>query len=155
MTIWVDADSCPVRIREIVSRAAGKRGVVAKFVANRPIPLPETDSVELEIVPPEEDGADSRIVECAKPGDLIITRDIPLAAKLVEGGLRVLNDRGETFTEENVRERLSIRNFMKDLRASGMYESPTGGFGDREVKAFSAAFDRELTRLLKTARRTS
>jgi len=154
VTIWVDADSCPVRIREIVSRAAKKRGVIAKFVANRPIPLPETASVELEVVPAEEDGADSRIVEGAKPGDLIITRDIPLAAKLVEGGLRVLNDRGETFTEENVRERLSLRNFMKDLRASGLYESPTGGFGEREVKAFSASFDRELTKLLRSTGRT-
>ena len=149
MTIWVDADSCPVRIREIVARAAFKRKLRACFVANRTIPLPRLSCVSLEIVPPGDDGADERIVEAVEPGDFIITRDIPLAARLVEAGYNVLNDRGELYTKENIRERLSIRNFMKDLRASGLYESPAGGFGDREVKAFSAAFDRELTRLLK------
>jgi hypothetical protein len=150
MTIWVDADSCPLRVREIVVRAADRRGVDAVFVANRALPLPKARRVSQVLVPPEEGSADFYITCRVRPGDLVITRDIPLAADVLEKDITVINDRGDLFTRENIRERLSVRNFMKDLRESGLYESPSGGYGEREIRLFSAAFDRELTRLLKT-----
>ncbi len=149
MTVWVDADSCPQRVREIVIRAAARRGVPAVFVANRRIPLPKNGRVSAVVVPKGDDSADLHITDRAAPGDLVITRDIPLAAQLVEKNVRVINDRGDVFTAENIRERLSVRNFMKDLRDAGLYESPSGGFGPREIRLFSDAFDRELTRILK------
>lgn len=97
--------------------------------------------------------ADAFIKEQVGSGDLVITRDIPLAAELVELGPVVINDRGDLYTRENVRERLSIRNFMKELRDAGLYENPTGMFGRKEVKAFAATFDRILTQLEKQSRK--
>jgi uncharacterized protein YaiI (UPF0178 family) len=155
MTVWVDADSCPSRVREIVTRAAARRGVAAIFVANRRIPLPKNKKVSSVVVPAGADSADAHISERAEPGDLVITRDIPLAAELVEKNVRVINDRGDVFTAENIRERLSVRNFMKDLRDSGLFESSSGGFGPREIRLFSDAFDRELTKMLKNSGRTA
>ena len=149
MRVWVDADSCPQRVREIVARAAVRRKVPAVFVANRRLPPPRSGKVASVVVPRVEDAADAHILRNALPGDLVITRDIPLASRLIEKGLRVINDRGDVFTPENIRERLSVRNFMKDLRDAGLYESPSGGFGPREIRLFSDAFDQELTRLLK------
>ncbi len=147
MRVFIDADSCPVRVREIVCRAAKKRNFLAIFTANRQIPLPRNRNVRFILVAQGEGRADAYIKEQVGPGDLVITRDIPLAAELVDLGPVVVNDRGETYTKENVRERLSIRNFMKELREVGLYESPTGGFGRKEVKAFAATFDRILTQL--------
>lgn len=118
-------------------------------MANRRIPPPRSGKVSLVIVPKVEGAADAHIVENGCPGDLVITRDIPLAAQLLDRGLRVINDRGDVFTTENIRERLSVRNFMKGLREAGLYDSPSGGFGLREIRLFSDAFDRELTQLLK------
>jgi hypothetical protein len=147
VTVWVDSDSCPLRVREIVVRAAERREVAAVFVANRAVPLPKSKWVFRVVVAAVEGSADAYIVGQAGLGDLVITRDIPLAAEVCEKNITVINDRGDIFTRENIRERLSVRNFMKDLRDSGLYESPSGGYGDREVRLFSAVFDRELTRL--------
>ncbi|GAB4363861.1 MAG: DUF188 domain-containing protein [Spirochaetales bacterium] len=152
MRVFIDADSCPVRVREIVCNAAKKRNFLAIFTANRPIPLPKNRNVRFIQVEKGEGTADAFIKEHVGAGDLVITRDIPLAAELVEQGPLVINDRGELYTRENVRERLSIRNFMKDLRDVGLYASPMGGFGRKEVKAFAATFDRILTRMEKEAR---
>lgn len=118
----------------------------AVFVANRPIHTPPT--VAFVEVADGPEAADRYLVEHARAGDMAVTRDIPLAAELVDSGLIVLNDRGEVYSEENVAERLSIRNFMKELRAKGVYELSGRGYSNREVHAFAAAFDRELTRRL-------
>ncbi|MCX7786523.1 MAG: DUF188 domain-containing protein [Spirochaetes bacterium] len=147
MRVFIDADSCPVRVREIVCKAAKKRSFLAIFAANRPIPLPKNQNVQFIQVEEGEGKADAFIKEQVGVGDLVITRDIPLAAELVKQGPLVINDRGELYTKENVRERLSIRNFMKELREVGLYESPLGGYGKKEVKAFAATFDRILTQL--------
>ncbi|MDR1626532.1 MAG: DUF188 domain-containing protein [Spirochaetia bacterium] len=147
MTIWVDADSCPVRVREIVAKAALARKIPAVFTANRRIPLKKNAYVSALVVGKTEGSADASILRCAKAGDLVITRDIPLAAELVRQGLCVINDRGNAFSADTVAERLSLRDFMKDLRDQGLYENPEGGFGPREAKLFADAFDRELTRL--------
>ena len=147
MTVWVDADSCPVRVRQIVAKAARARKIPSIFVANRKIPVQKNFLTKAVIVKKTEGSADAYICEKAGEGDLVITRDIPLAAELVRKGITAINDRGDTFTAETIGERLSLRNFMKDLRETGLYESPQGTFGAREVQQFSNAFDRELTRL--------
>ena len=149
MKILVDADSCPPQIREIVARAAARLRVQAVFVANRRIPFPGNDYVSGVIVPAGEGRADRSIREKTDPGDLVVTRDIPLAALLVEAGAVVINDRGTVYTAENVRERLSLRDFSLELIKSGVQVERKDRFGRKEVQAFAAAFDRELTKALR------
>ena len=151
MKIYVDADSCPQAVREIIGRAAVRRGVAAVFAANHSIPIPEDDLITMVIVEKGEGMADLFIVGSAQENDLVITRDIPLAADLVEKKVVVINDRGDIFTPENIRERLSLRDLMKDFRESGIMTENHRSFGRRETRAFAAAFDRELTRLLKNS----
>jgi hypothetical protein len=107
---------------------------------------PDIDFVQ---VSSGEGSADQYILAHVEPADIAITRDIPLAAELVERGVIVLNDRGNVYTGENVRERLSIRDFMAELRGGGVYESSGRTYSSREVRAFANAFDRELTRRLR------
>jgi hypothetical protein len=147
LRIWVDADSCPRPVREIIQRAVERTGVEAIFVANREIP--GVDSEHLVVVGREEGAADAHIVEHSGQRDLVVTRDIPLAKELVDRGNTVLNDRGEIFSPENVGERLSIRNFMYHLRKSGLLYSTERTYGRRELQAFANSFDKELTRLLR------
>lgn len=145
--IWVDADSCPRQVRDIVQRAAERTGLDVVFVANREVPGIGSD--HLVVVGKEEGAADAHIVGHSDPRDIIVTRDIPLAKELVDRGNTVLNDRGEVFTPENVGERLSIRNFMYHLRRSGLLSPTERSFGQREVQSFANSFDKELTRLLR------
>ena len=144
--IWVDADSCPRRAREIIARAAERCGVRAYYLANREIPLPACELVRMVVVSGEPEAVDGRIVADAPADALVVTRDIPLAAQLVDRGLVVLNDRGEVFSAENVGERLSIRNFSRELREAGLYRAAGGGYDNRAVQAFANALDRELRR---------
>lgn len=150
MRIWVDADSCPARVREIICKAADRRGISALFVANRIIPLPRGPHIEAIVVPAEDQRADEFLTAQATAGDVAITRDIPLAAELVARGAVVLNDRGELYSEENVRERLSIRDHMYQLRTNGIQTPETDRFGRRHIQQFANALDRTLTRLLKS-----
>lgn len=147
MRIWVDADSCPRPVREIVARAAERRAIDALFVANRALPDELPERVSLVCVERGEGKADDYIRSNGAPGDLAITRDIPLAASLVERGLAVVNDRGDLYTRENVRERLSIRDFMYELRNNGLVSDRDSRYGRQEAKRFADALDRELTRL--------
>jgi uncharacterized protein YaiI (UPF0178 family) len=101
----------------------------------------------MEICPPGEDSADDRIVELARPGDLVLTRDIPLAERLVEKGVGVLDDRGRTYSKENIREFRSLRDFMVGLAENSLGKERTANYGKRELKAFADSFDRELGKL--------
>lgn len=150
MKIWVDADSCPRPVREIIVRAAERTGVEALFVANRPVPGIE-EGAGLVVVGKDEGAADDYIFDHSTVGDLVVTRDIPLAKRLVDRGTTVVNDRGDLFTAENVGERLSVRNFMYQLRSSGLLIPTERSFGAKETQAFANAFDRELTRLLRNS----
>ena len=149
MKIYVDADSCPQPVREIIARAAVKRGIETEFAANRKIPVPEHELLKMIVVEKGEGVADRYIIDSIEAGDLVVTRDIPLAAELIERRAVVINDRGDQFTPENIRERLSIRDIMKDFRDIGIMPEKESTFGRRETQAFAAAFDRELTKLLK------
>ena len=154
MKILVDSDSCPRPARESVVRASKRTGITAIFAANRPIPGIDGPSVRMELCPPGEGAADDRIVELAEQGDLVVTRDIPLAARLVERSIRVIDDRGTVYTRENIRERLSLRDFMVGLADSGLGAPRMNTYGNRELKAFADGFDRELTKLTREARET-
>ncbi len=149
MKIYIDADSCPQSVREIIARAAVRRGVNAVYVANHNIPIPEDRLLSMVIVEKGEGVADRYIIDQSETCDLAVTRDIPLAAELVEKGLTVINDRGDHFTTENIRERLSIRDLMKGFRESGIMPDGERSFGPKEVQKFAAVFDRELTKILK------
>ncbi|MDR2618985.1 MAG: DUF188 domain-containing protein, partial [Treponema sp.] len=128
MKILVDADSCPKQARELILRFSARTGVQAVFAANRPIPG-ITGEGSMEICPAGEGSADDRIVELARPGDMAVTRDIPLAERLVGAGILVLDDRGSIFTAENIRERRSLRDFMVGLAENGLDAERASSYG--------------------------
>jgi uncharacterized protein YaiI (UPF0178 family) len=150
MEIWVDADACPVVIREILFRAAERTGVTMTLVANKPVRLPAAaQNVRFVQVPAGFDAADKRIVELMAAGDLVITADVPLAAAAIEKGGVALNPRGELYTSENVRERLSVRNFLDELRGSGVNTGGPPALSQRERQMFANQLDRLLARRAK------
>lgn len=149
MKIWVDADSCPIRIREIICKASYRINCPAIFAANRPIPLPKLKTVTMIITENSEQAADIYITENAEPCDLAITRDIPLAKNLIDKGVVVINDRGTHFTQDNINTFLSARNFMYELQANGLQLEKTNTFGKKEIQKFSHLLDSLLTKLTK------
>ncbi len=149
MKIWVDADACPVVVKEILFRAAERTGVKVTLVANQPIRIPASRHIEFVQVSPGFDVADNEIVKRAGSGDLVITADIPLAAEVMENSVHALSPRGELYSTETIRQRLNMRDFMDTLRGSGIY---TGGppaltKGDRQ--SFANHLDKMLTRYAK------
>ncbi len=149
MRIWVDADAAPNDVKEIVARAADRLEVTAIYVANaRLYTPPGNDHVESIRVGGGPDAADDHIAEEAVAGDVAITADIPLAARLVEKGVHTLDPRGDEYTAGNIGERLSIRDFMDGLRSSGVETGGPSSWGRKEKQAFASAFDRLLTRVV-------
>lgn len=151
MQIWVDADACPVVIRDILFRAAERTGVAMTLVANKPVRIPAAQNVRFVQVPPGFDAADKRIVELMAAADLVITADVPLAAAAIEKGGVALNPRGELYTSENVRERLSVRNFLDELRGSGVNTGGPPALSQRERQMFANQLDRLLARQARSA----
>ena len=149
MKILVDADSCPREARELALRRAAKLGLRTIFAANRQIP--GASGAEMEICPTKENSADDRIVELAESGDLAITRDVPLAKRLIEKQVTVIYDRGRLFTRDNINELLSMRNFMVGLADNGLGIERIAGYGKRELKTFADSLDKVLTQSLKSA----
>lgn len=148
MQILVDADSCPKAAREMVLRFSARLGIKSVFAANRPIPG-LTEPAIMELCPSGEGEADRRIVELAEPGDLVLTRDLPLAELLVDAGISVLDDRGSRFTKENIRERRSIRDFVVGLAENGLDFERTSSYGKKELFSLANSLDRELSRLTR------
>ena len=147
MHIWVDADACPGVIKDILYRAAERVCVPLTLVANQPLYTPRSPYINSIRVGAGFDVADHRIVELAVPGDLVVTADIPLAALLVDRGVQALNPRGELYTEDNVAERLAMRNLMDELRSAGMQTGGPPVFGPRDRQAFANQLDQLLSRL--------
>ncbi|MCL2809016.1 MAG: DUF188 domain-containing protein [Treponema sp.] len=145
MKILVDADSCPKAARELVLRRAEKLGIKVIFAANRPIPI--TESAVMEICSSHENSADDRIVELAEENDIAITRDVPLAKRLVEKKVYVIDDRGRVFTSNNINELLSLRNFTVGLAENGMEIVRISNYNKKDFKTFADSFDRLLTKL--------
>jgi len=148
-TIRVDADSCPVKVREMIVRFADRLKITAVFTANRIIPLPPSSYVRMEVSENLPDAADNSIVLQCQSDDIVITRDIPLAQRLVDMGITVLNDRGIIYTAENIRERLSLRNFNLELYERGIAGEKTEHFGKKELNLFANSFDKVLQKKLK------
>jgi uncharacterized protein YaiI (UPF0178 family) len=144
MQIWVDADACPRAIKEILFRAAERRQVSMILVANTLLPVPPSRFIRALRVPRGFDVADRTIADMLEPGDLVVTADIPLAAAVIARGGRALDPRGVLYTEDNVNERLAVRNLMDHLRATGV---ETGGPAPWKP-ADSHAFANQLDRLL-------
>ncbi len=145
MKIWVDADACPKPIKEILFRAAKRLKTTVTLVANKRLRIPDSSHIETIQVPGGFDVADDYIVEHLKEGDLAITADIPLAAKAIEKGGYALNPNGEFYSEANVKERLAIRNFMDELRSSGVDTGGPAAFSHKDRLAFANQLDRFLT----------
>lgn len=149
-TLWIDADAAPVDVKDIVARAALRLELPAVLVANQRLQTPANNPfVSAVRVAGGPDVADDHIADEASPGDLAVTADIPLAARLVDKGVVTLDPRGEEYTRENIGERLSIRDFMDGLRSTGVETGGPSAWGRKERQAFAAAFDRALTRLLR------
>jgi uncharacterized protein YaiI (UPF0178 family) len=146
MIIWVDADACPVVIKDILFRAAERTATRVTLVANRAMRVPASRHVNFIQVAAGFDVADNEIVRRVATGDLVITGDIPLAAEVIEKGAHALNPRGELYSEDNIRARLNMRDFMDTLRASGVDTGGPSAPGQAERKAFADQLDRLLAR---------
>lgn len=147
--VWVDGDSCPRELRDFLLRSADKRGFDLIFVGNRPLGIKEEGRVGVVRVAKGEGMADTYILEHIDPGtDLVVTRDIPLAAELVERGVAVLNDRGTVYEQENVHARLRERDLKAELRGQGLIQEGRRTYGPKEIRAFAAAFDRMIVKKL-------
>ena len=147
MKIWVDADACPVVVKEILYRAAERTGVELTLVANQALRTPSSLNINSVQVRQGFDVADDKIVKRSEPGDLVITSDIPLAAEVIEKGGHALSPRGEMHTKENIGARLNIRDFLDTMRSSGVEMS--GGpaaFSQRDKQEFANQLDRFLTK---------
>lgn len=150
MKIWIDADAAPREMKEVVFRAARRLGIETVLVANQHLQTPAGNPLVTAVwVDGGADVADQHIVANAVPGDLVVTQDIPLAALLVPNGVAVLDPRGDEHTRETVGERLSIRDFMENLRGAGVVTGGPRPYDARAKKAFASALDRVLTRLQK------
>ena len=146
MKIWVDADACPVVIKDILFRAAARTGVQLTLVANQPVRIPPSRCIKFLQVASGFDVADDEIVKRLGAGDLVITSDIPLAADVIEKGGYALSPRGELYSTENIRARLNIRDFMDTLRASGINTGGPPALSKSDRKSFADHLDSLLAR---------
>lgn len=147
--IWVDADACPVVIKEILFRAAERTKIETILVANKLLRVPPSPYIRALQVPAGFDVADNKIVQDLAAGDLVITADIPLAAQVIAKGGHALNPRGEFYSTANIQERLAMRNFMEELRGSGVDISGPASFSQSDRQTFAGELDRFLMRQTK------
>lgn len=148
MKIWVDADACPVVIKEILFRAAERTGVEIILVANHKIHIPKSKNIKFIQVASGFDNADNEIVQRLSANDLVITSDIPLASDAIDKGAHALSVRGEMFTSENIKSLLNMRDFMDTMRASGVNTSGPSALSQADRKSFADKLDRILTKYL-------
>jgi len=146
MKIFVDADACPNVIKEILYRAVERVKISMVLVANQYIKTPSSPYISSIVVPQGFDVADEKIVELVMPGDLVITADIPLADFVVTKGAFALNPRGYLYTEDNIKQRLTMRNFMEELRSGGVDTGGPSSFSQKDRKAFANQLDKFLTK---------
>ncbi|MDG2174750.1 MAG: YaiI/YqxD family protein [Gammaproteobacteria bacterium] len=144
MNIWVDADACPVVIKEILFKAARRTKVQLTLVANQSMQTPPDKNIISIQVPQGFDVADDEIVKLVEEGDLVITADIPLAAEVIEKGGQALSPRGELFTPNNIKGRLTMRDFMDTMRSSGVHTGGPPPLNKQDRQAFANHLDRLL-----------
>jgi uncharacterized protein YaiI (UPF0178 family) len=146
MKIWIDGDACPVVIKEILFKAAQRTSTELTLVANRPVRIPRSSCISFQQVPAGADVADNEIIRQLTANDLVITADIPLAAKVIEKNGHAIDPRGELYTTENINSRLSMRDFMDSLRSSGIETGGPPPLSKGSHQAFANQLDRFLTR---------
>ena len=146
MEIWVDADACPVVIKEILFRAAQRTGVQLTLVANQAMYVPKFPSIRMIQVPSGFDVADNEIVKRCIAGDLVVTSDLPLAAEVIEKGGRALSPRGELYSADDIRARVNMRDFMDTLRASGIDTGGPPALSQSDRQLFASHLDTLLAR---------
>lgn len=146
MKIWIDADACPKPIKELLYRVAERKKILLTLVANKVLGYPVSLWIRSIKVSAGADVADQEIIRLLEPGDLVVTADIPLAAETISQGGHALDPRGDFFSEENIRERLSVRNFMDDLRSNGVETGGPPAYGAKDKQKFANELDRFLAR---------
>lgn len=149
MKIWIDADACPVVIKEIIFRAAERTHTEVTLVANQYIKTPPSKLINSIQVPAGFDVADNEIVKRALAGDLVITSDIPLADEVIDKGCQALSPRGELFTKSNIKSRLNMRDFLETLRSSGVHTGGPASLNQSDRKLFADQLDRWLAKKAK------
>ncbi len=142
--IWVDADACPVVIKEVLYRAAERTKTVVTFVANQSLRVPASEYLRTLRVAAGFDVADNEIVKRVAKGELVITSDIPLAAEVLDKGGEALNPRGERYSRETIRQRLVMRDFMETLRASGIPSGGPAALNQKDRQLFANELDKWL-----------
>ena len=155
MRIWVDADACPKVIKEILFRVAERETIFMTLVANQPLTIPRSNNISSLRVASGFDVADNEIVKRLSAGDLVITADIPLAALVIAKGGFALNPRGELYSADNIRERLSMRDFMDSLRATGVETGGPALFSQKDKQTFANQLDRFLSIHVRRAQGTA
>ncbi|RLS42185.1 MAG: YaiI/YqxD family protein [Planctomycetota bacterium] len=147
MQIWVDADACPVEVKEVLYKVVKRLQIKMTLVANQMMWIPKSDLITFELVGAGANVADLRIVELVAAGDLVITADIPLAAAAVAKGATVLDPRGEIMDAHNAGSRLAARNLMDELRGTGLETGGPAPYSTRNKQDFANQLDKLLTRL--------
>jgi len=147
MKIWVDADACPIVIKEMLFRAVERTGVALILVANQYIRVPKHPQIKMIQVKSGFDIADEEIAKSVEMGDLVITADIPLAAEVIDKGALVLSPRGERLTQDNIRPRLNMRDFLDSMRASGVDTGGPSAMTQADRKLFAGHLDKWLSTL--------
>jgi len=145
MNIWVDADACPVVVKEILFRAATRAKIAVTLVANQFLSVPKSPYINFIQVPSGFDVADNEIVRRCVAGDLVITADIPLASEVVDKAAIALNPRGELYSKENIKTRLNMRDFMDTMRASGIQGGGPPPLTQRDRQLFANNLDKLIT----------
>ncbi len=148
MRLWVDADACPNVIKNILFRAAERVEIPCILVANQAISIPPSKWIERRVVSSGFDVADNYIVDNINPQDLVVTADIPLAADVIDKGGLAINPRGELYTKENIKQRLSMRDFMEQMRSSGLQTDGPASFNQQDRMAFANTLDKLLAKKL-------
>lgn len=150
MIIWVDADACPVAIKEILFRAADRTKIQTTLIANHSMRIPPSKYINLVVVSSGFDVADDEIVKRISENDLVITNDIPLAAEVIENKGQALSTRGELFTSNNIKSRLNMRDFLDTMRASGVQTGGPAALSQSDKQEFANNLDRIITKYQKS-----
>ena len=148
MKLWIDADACPMAIKEVLFRVADRLQIETTLVANQSMAIPPSGFIRRVTVRDGADAADDRIIELMQPGDVVITGDIPLAARVVDNDGVAISPRGELYDDRSVHDRLATRNLMEQFRSAGVDTAGPKPLSQKDVQTFANQLDRLLTRLL-------
>jgi len=146
MQIWVDADACPVTVKEILYRAAERTQISVTLVANQPLRIPRSPWIHSKQVSQGFDVADDYIAQQAQSGDIVITADIPLAAEVLQKGAHAINPRGERYSHDTINQILGMRDFMDTLRSSGIQTGGPPPLSQTDRRNFANELDRLLAK---------